>query len=357
MALCYPPLLAPDLRRVIDGQGTASRIPVLLHPWISAQSFETDTARCFVQDLLDDYSCDAQIIYWKNIEIYQAPQDDPSYCWIKGEAPSQVASQALDAQAPLADWSQLDGFLADFPSPDYPHIFPLNPPPDGRYRLAHWWYTLFERHWSLRGMSNALMDYYTNPVEVHRLYRALTDFYKRMIVRAYEELGADGVYCTDDLGAQTRPFFSLKIFDTFFAPYYRELVETAHRLGMHFWLHTCGNVEQLLSSLIELGVDVLHPVQKYAMDERKIAVVYGGQIAFWVGFDVQQTIPFGTSEDVRREVRHLLDTFYRPDGRLLFTMGNGVTGDTPLASLQALFEEAFSYGTGIVSNHHVSIPS
>jgi uroporphyrinogen decarboxylase len=193
------------------------------------------------------------------------------------------------------------------------------------------------------------MDYYPNPDEVHRLYRLLTDLYKRIIIRVDEELSADAVYCTDDLGTQTRPFLSFKIFDTFFAPYYPELVETVHCLGMHFWLHTCGNVEQLLPKLIELSVDVLHPVQKYVMDGRQIAAVYGGQIAFRVGFDVQQVIPFGSPDEVRQEVRHLLDTFFRPDGRLLFTMGNGVTGDTPLASLEVLFEEVFTCGARIVT--------
>jgi len=161
----YSPLFAQDLRRVIAGQGTSSCIPVLLCPWISQQSFETESARSFVQALLDAYPCDARIIYWKNIEMHQAPEDDPGYCWIKDGDTSHTVSQALDVQAPLSDWSRLDGFLADFPSADYPHLFPVNPPADGRYRIAHWWYTIFERHWSLCGMSNALMDYYTNPDE------------------------------------------------------------------------------------------------------------------------------------------------------------------------------------------------
>jgi uroporphyrinogen decarboxylase len=344
----YMPLQAQEMRRIISGGGSGRRIPVLLHPWVSARAFETEAARAAVQALLDFYPCDAQIIPWRNIEIYQAPEDDPTYRWIKADPPPQTGSRALDEQAPLADWAQLDDFLANFPSADYPNLFPRIPAPDGRYRIAHWWYTLFERHWSLRGMSHALMDYHTNPHEVHRLFRALTDLYLRIIARAHEELGADAIYVTDDLGTQTRTFFSRKFFDTFYAPYYQELVEAAHRMGMHFWLHTCGNVEQFLPRFIELGVDVVHPIQKYAMDEGQIAATYGGQIAFWVGFDVQRTIPFGTPQDVRQEVRHLMDTFYRPEGRLLFTAGNGITGDTPLASLEALFEEAFAYGTEIV---------
>ena len=98
--------------------------------------------------------------------------------------------------------------LIDFPSADYPGLFPEIPEADGRYRIAHWWYTLFERHWSLRGMSDALMDFYTDPESVHRLYDALTTFYCRMIERAHEEVGADAVYSTDDIGTQTGLLFT-----------------------------------------------------------------------------------------------------------------------------------------------------
>ena len=98
---------------------------------------------------------------------------------------------------------------------------------------------------------------------------------------------------------QTGPFFRQTIFDEFFAPYYRELVEHAHARGMHFWLHACGNIEPFIPKLIDLGLDVLHPIQKYTMDEREIARRYGGRICIWSGFDVQQIIPFGTPEEVR----------------------------------------------------------
>ena len=344
----FSPLTRAEMRRVVAGQGCASRVPVLLHLWISPKAFADEASVSFVQGLLDTYPCDAQIIPWRNIEIYAAPPDDPTYCWIKTPPPENYETLALDNRSPLADWSQLDEVLAAFPSAASPSLFPQVPPPDGRYRIAHWWYTLFERHWSLRGMSQALLDYYTNPDEVHRLFAALTGLYKGIITRAASELDADAIYVTDDLGTQARTFFSPKIFDTFYAPYYGEIIDTAHRLGMHFWLHTCGNIELFLPRFIEMGVDVIHPIQKYAMDEQKIAARFGGQIAFWTGFDVQHTIPFGTPDEVRREVRHLLDTYYRPDGRLLFTAGNGITGDTPLASLSVLFEEAFTYGTEIV---------
>ena len=344
----YQPLSRAEMKRVVAGQGCASRIPVLFHIWTYPGAFQDTAVRDAVQTLLDTYPCDAQLIPWCNIKPYDAPADDPQFRWMPTAAPGAASSSALDAQCPLADWADLDAMLADFPNPDYPGLFPQSPVPDGRYRIAHWWYTLFERHWSLRGMTNALMDYYTNPDEVHRLFRALTDFYLRVIERAKTEEDADAIYSTDDLGTQTSTFFSPAIFDEFYAPYYRELIDRAHALDMHYWLHTCGNVTSLLPRFIDLGLDVIHPIQKHAMHEEAVVQQFGGQIAFWAGFDVQQIIPYGSPADVRQEVRHLIDTYARHDGRFLLTAGNGITGDTPLESLRALFAEAYRYGTGIV---------
>ena len=130
-------------------------------------------------------------------------------------------------------------------------------------------------------------------------------------------------------------------------PYYKELIDHAHSLGMHFWLHTCGNVEMFIPEFIEIGLDVIHPIQKYTMDERQIAEKYGDKICIWAGFDVQRTIPFGTPDDVREEVRRMIDTYYRPEGRLIVAAGNAFTTDTPLASFEALMDETVKYGAEI----------
>jgi uroporphyrinogen decarboxylase len=184
---------------------------------------------------------------------------------------------------------------------------------------------------------------------VHRLFRAVTDFYLVVMERAKTELGVDGVFTSDDLGTQTGPFFGPAIFKEFYRPYYKELIDKAHSLGLHFWLHTCGNIEKYMPEFINLGLDVIHPIQKYTMDEKRIARKYSKDICIWSGFDVQRTIPFGTAEDVRREVRFLMDTFQRPEGRMMFTAGNAVKGDCPIDSLAALFDEAFKYGAEIAT--------
>jgi uroporphyrinogen decarboxylase len=342
--LHYPPLKRDEVRSVIEGRGAAPRVPVILHFWTRADDFGSRTPA--VRALMERFPQDVQYIGARMPAYDEPPEGHPDYRWLP-EA-SREPGAALDAQVLVADWDGLDGIIERFPDPRSPAALPENPPSDGRYRLCGWLYCLFERHWSFRGMNNALTDYYTDPASVHRLYRALTDFYAGLIDRMGEELHADGVLTSDDIGMQTGPFFRETIFDEFFAPYYRELAEHAHARGMHFWLHACGNIEPFIPRLIDLGLDVIHPIQKYAMDEREIARRYGGRICVWSGIDVQRTIPFGTPDEVRAEVRHLMDTWHRSEGRMLFASGNVIRGDCPVPALEALYEEAYGYGSRVV---------
>lgn len=336
------PLTREEMAGVIEGKGRARRVPIAVQHWADPSVFGEKAP--LIREILDSCPCDFTRIDFKIPDVFQAPKDAPSYRWMNVDN-FFPENTSLDAVTAL-QWDQLDAVLADFPDPGYPGLIPGNvPPDDGTYRVGLWWYWLFERLWSLRGMENALCDFYESPDKVHRLFRALTDFYKVMLRRGREELRLDAVWTSDDIGTQKGPFFSLEIFREFFKPYYRELIEYAHQLGMHFWLHACGNIEMMIPDLIEIGLDVLHPIQKYTMQEREIAEKFGGQLCFWAGFDVQQIIPYGTPEEVREEVRFMIDTYYRPEGRLILAAGNNMTPDTPPESLRALLDEALRYGT------------
>lgn len=336
----YNPLEKQEIINVIEGKSNASRIPVLLHFWIHPEEFGERKEK--VLEILNQYPEDAQIIEINMPKVYDAPHDNREYRWVNYADPYINKKVAIDVKIAISDWAQLEDILDYFPDPEYTNMFVENPSSDGRYRLGHWWFCLFERHWELRGMTNALMDYYLYPEEVHKLFRKLTDFYMRVMERAKIELDIDGIFTSDDLGTQTGPFFSPEIFDEFFMPYYKELIGKAHELNMHFWLHACGNINQFLPKFVELGLDVIHPIQKYTMDEKEIAKLYGEDICIWAGFDVQQIIPWGSAEDVRVEVRYLIETYKRSNGRLMLTAGNGINGDCPLDSLSALFVEVFA---------------
>ncbi len=324
------------MRNVIRGNGAAPRTPVVMRFWTHEYEFANSQA---VLDIISPYPDDVTIVSAHIPVLFR--DDEHPYSWVPYAAPENLDQLGLDAVVAIDDWSKLDEVIERFPDPNYSGVFPHIPADDGRYRLLHFWYGLFERHWQLRGMTNALTDYYEYPDEVHRLFRVLTDYYVTLIKRGKAECGCDGFFMSDDLGTQTGCFFSPAIFDEFFAPYYKEICDATHACDMDQWLHACGCIDAFIPKLIDLGFDVLHPIQKYTMDERDIVAKYGGQICFWAGFDVQRIIPYGTPDEVRAEVQFMKEVYARPDGRFIFAAGNGINGDCPLDSLRALYDEAY----------------
>lgn len=338
-----------EIRQVIEGRGALSRTPMLYDMWIYPQIY--GKRRKAFEDFMDVCIKDTELIDVVLPDNFTAPEDAPDYKW----APEHVKERkgvGIDENYIAEDWDVMEEMYDSFPTTEYTGLIPPGKKPDrNKYVVVRWCFCFFERMWSFRGMENALTDFYLYPDEVHRLFRKLTDYYMRIMERVKEEAGADAVFVTDDIGTQNGPFFSLDIFREFFKPYYRQLIDKAHSLGMHFWLHSCGNIELYMEDFIEIGLDVIHPIQKYTMNYKEIAEKYGDRICLLVGFDVQQTIPFGTVEDVRREVRELIDIFSRPDGRFMLTMGNGSTTDWKLESLEALYDETEEYSYGLYKNY------
>lgn len=325
-----------QVRSVIEGKCTNGQVPNVCSFWVMpdlCKDRETEFSEWKNKRLYDIRDCFINIP-----DLYTAPKDNLNYRWAYKDV-DLSQKKGIDNSIIIEEWEDAEEFYENFPSPEYAGLIPAWEKDPDKYLLSGWWYCLFERHWSLRGMENALMDFYLYPEEVHRLYRKLTDFYLRIIERIGTELHADGILVSDDLGAQAGPLISPDIFREFFKPYYKEIFDKTHEYGMHFWLHSCGNIEVFLEDFIEIGLDVIHPIQKYTMDEKHIADTYGGRICFCVGMDVQRLIPFGTPQEVREEIRQLYHTFYRKEGKFMITMGNAITPDCRLENLDALYDE------------------
>ena len=345
-----PPLGAEEVIKAIEHR-KPGRVPMMIHQWNGASAFGDRQKQ--VEEIQAQYPQDAFFIgprmpgYWDD---HGDPKNTPGYSWMHTPPPPQPAqSTGHDSNVAIIDWDMLDDMLAAWPDPDIPQLYAgakeaIQRDAAGRYTGICWAYCFYERLWSLRGMENILCDFFQNPRPVHRLMDALCDFYVGIIRRAGKELGVHSVYTTDDIGMQTGPMFSPAIFREFFKARYRRMIEAAHEHHMHFWLHTCGDVRLFLDDLIEIGVDVIHPIQKYTMDEREVAARFGGRICFWAGMDVQQILPRGTPDQVRREVRFMIDTYDRPDGGCMITAGNGVTPDVSLDNLLAFYDETYHYG-------------
>ena len=254
-----------------------------------------------------------------------------------------------DANAALPDWNDLPALLAELPDTDAPGLFENAKRiadaahAEGKYVLIHHWSLMYERIWNFRGMENLLMDYYDYPDEVHALHRAVADTENKLLLRAIRELRPDGYMISDDLGSQKALMMSPAVFREFIKPYYKETWGIARSNDVDVWLHTCGNITEIIGDLIECGLSVLHPIQKHTMDWDKVAADWKGKIAFWVGMDVQDTLINGSAEEVRREVRLMRDTFDSPEGGFLYASGNGIVGGTPIENIEAFLNECITY--------------
>ncbi|AQQ71107.1 methylcobalamin:coenzyme M methyltransferase [Limihaloglobus sulfuriphilus] len=325
-----------EVRKAIRFEGP-SNPPRCLSLWHNEETLEYFGGR--FEKLLEEFPDDVLaahigIHYWHSIN------DDPNYRWAcRGQ---QKPAAAIDNCPIITDWdSQLDRFIEDMPDPNRPdamdEIKLLRKQFPDRYILANWGHYFHQRIAYLRGIENLLIDMYDNVSNLTRLMEALLGFYSVWAVRS-RDAGADGVWAGDDLGMQTSLFMSPDKFRQIYKPFYTELAKILHKNSLDFWLHSCGNNYDILSDLIEAGVDVFHPVQVGCMDARKTLENYRGEIAFWVGMDVQNLIPFGTPEQIKAGIRERAKLFYSPRGGAIYGAGNAVMANIPFENIQAYVE-------------------
>ena len=206
-----------------------------------------------------------------------------------------------------------------------------------RYRLATVWFTLFERMWSLCGFNNMLMAPYLDTENFLRLRDKVMEFNLAKIDE-WLKRGADGIFFSDDWGSQTALFIDPNDWRKFYKPAYKKMFERVRAGGAHVWLHSDGNIIAILPDLIEVGLNVLNPVQPQAMDVRLLSREFGGKCCFDGGVDAQGTLVFGTPDDIRREVYELTGLFGRFGGGYIGGTSHVIMTETPIDNVIALYE-------------------
>ncbi|HOD48762.1 MAG TPA: uroporphyrinogen decarboxylase family protein [Candidatus Hydrogenedentes bacterium] len=261
-----------------------------------------------------------------------------------GHAFGGVGATPLDC--PIKDWAMLDDYFENgMPDPNAPGRLdsvtaPLALHKETKYCFGIIHLALFERLHCLRGMENVFTDFLIHEAEVERLLDGLEE-YLLEIVRQWGALGADAVFFTDDWGSQSGLMISPDQWRRLFKDRYARTFAEVHRLGMDAIFHSCGNVTGIVGELVDIGLDVLDPVQPGAMDIEELARDFGGQLAFSGAVDVQELLVHGSAEQVKDEVRRIIDILGRPfGGALLLGPANVMTPDIPFANLEALFEAA-----------------
>jgi len=205
--------------------------------------------------------------------------------------------------------------------------------------------SIFEQAQFLCGWEEFMLRLASEPEFSDRLLEKLASAVVADLELYLEAVGPyiDVVGFGDDFGFQGGLQLSPQLFRARIKPHLARIYSAAHAAcPARVFLHSCGAVSALIEDFIEIGVDILNPVQTSAagMEPERLKAAFGGRITFWGGgADAQRVLPLGTPEEVRRDVRRRLEVF-APGGGFVFAPVHNIQADVPPENVEAMFEEA-----------------
>jgi uroporphyrinogen decarboxylase len=119
----------------------------------------------------------------------------------------------------------------------------------------------------------------------------------------------------------------------------KKMYDMVHSYGLPVSIHSCGNITEIIPDLIEMGVNMITPLQAEVLDFEFLKKEYGKDLTFWGGVSTQKTLPYGTTDDVRAEVRERIRVLGKNGGYVL-APSHELQGDIPLENILAFIDEA-----------------
>jgi len=216
---------------------------------------------------------------------------------------------------------------------------------DGKFVLGGLPTYLWERMNRMRGIENALADLVAYPDESAQLLDVIAAENLKLI-DFFGEIGADGIIACDDWGLQNRLMINPATWRRLFKARYARLFERAHQHGLLVFMHSCGYIVDILDDFIEVGLDVIELDQQEHMGLDLLSERFGGRLAFWCPVDIQQTMVYGSIEDVRNFARRLMWQFGRFNGGYIgFWYGSPEAVNHDMAKVEAMAEVFVREGT------------
>ncbi len=199
----------------------------------------------------------------------------------------------------------------------------------------------FEMYWRLRGMENAMLDMALMPDLAATMLGRCADFAVALAQRACAEFPLDWLWTGDDVASQAGMLMSPRTWRELVKPHISRVFEVGKRHGLWVAYHSCGALRPIIPDLIELGLDVLNPIQSNCpgMDPLELKREYGQKIAFMGGMDTQDLLPNGTPTQVRRETARLLEGMTEGGGYIL-AASHTIPPETPDENIFAMYEVA-----------------
>ena len=207
---------------------------------------------------------------------------------------------------------------------------------------------VFDMSWHLRGMENIFLDMMIHPDFTEALFQRLTDFYVAVYRNYMQAIGEyiQMVIYYEDLSGQDGPLISPALYRKFVKPCHRRIFKAIKdHTAAKLCVHTCGSVYAFLDDFVELGVDVLNPVQISArdMEPHRLKQKYGPALSFHGAIDTQKFLPRATPAEVKEEVRRIMGILGKGGG-YLFSSCHSIQPDVSPENILALFSSAFEYG-------------
>lgn len=263
-------------------------------------------------DLPDPYGSD---FYW--VDMSPSPDERPSSGIDEWGAVWKNLGQTRLGEVkefPLKSWDDFSQLSIPDIHADYrwKHLEGVREKAGEKFILAQG-ISIYERVHFIRGLENTWTDIYDHPEELCRLIDLLTDMNLAAIQR-YAALGADGLIFCDDWGLQNRLMISPKAWRKIWMPRYARIFQAAHDAGFLTFLHSCGYIIEILNDLIEIGLDAIHMDQQENMGLERLGSEFGGRLTFFAPVDIQNTMVYGTADEIRSYCHKMAEYLGRPNG-------------------------------------------
>jgi uroporphyrinogen decarboxylase len=315
--------------------------------------------------VLQDLDCPDEESLWQKLHIDRRrfvepkwkrahhPNDPQADLWgiryrkadYGGGAYDEPSYQPLAAAQTVADvhshhWPDPDDF-------DYCPITEMLAADDGFRPIHAGCYEPFLLYGYLRGLQQAFEDLVLNPDIADAILGHIFDFYDEHHRRIFEagQGRIDLTWVAEDLGAQTGPLMSLATYRRFLLPNQIKMADLARSYGVHVMYHTDGAARLFLPDLIDrVGIEILNPIQWRCtgMEREKLVAEFGSRVVFHGSIDNQQTLAFGSVEDVVNEVRESVEIY--ASARWICAPCHNLQPISPTANIVAMYETIHAIG-------------
>jgi uroporphyrinogen decarboxylase len=153
-------------------------------------------------------------------------------------------------------------------------------------------FSLYERAWIMRGIEPILSDFLVNQSFIEELFDRIVEF-NLQITKRLCKFPIDAFHFGDDWGQQHGLIMGSELWTKFFKKRLRKLYDAVHDAGLPVSIHSCGDISEIIPDLIEIGVNMITPLQAEALDFEFLKKEYGRDLTFWGGISTQKTMPYG----------------------------------------------------------------